>query len=84
MMEWRSYKRHSEWIIDDIVRRCKIVHNAISSMKFVEDMMNDLIDAIRVVGASDRGALSELLWQQMYYVAISNFIAAGMDWEDDE
>lgn len=82
-MEWRSYKRHSEWIIDDIVRRCKIVHAATSSMKFVEDMMNDLTDAIKVVGASDRDALTELLWQQMYYSAISDFIATGMDWEDD-
>lgn len=82
-MEWRSYKRHSKWIIDDIVRHCKIVHNAISSMKFVEDMMNDITDAIKVVGASDRDALTELLCQQMYYSAISDFIAAGMDWEDE-
>lgn len=82
-MEWKSYKRHSEWIIEDIVRRCKIVHAATSSMKFVEDMMNGLTDAIRVVGVSDKGALSELLWQQMYYAAIFDFIAAGMDWEDN-
>ena len=84
MMEWRSYKRHSEWIIDDIVRRCKIVHAATSSMKFVQDMKDGLIDAIKIVGVSDRGALTELLWQQMYYAAISDFIATGMDCEDDE
>lgn len=82
-MEWKSYKRHSEWIIDDIVCRCKIVHAATSSMTFVEDMMNDLTDAIRVVDVSDRGTLIELLWQQMDYETIFNFIAAGMDWEDE-
>lgn len=83
-MEWRSYKRHSEWIIDNIVCRCKIVHAATSSMEFMENMMNDLGDAIKAVGASDRDALTELLWQQMYYEAIFDFIAVGMDWEDDE
>ncbi len=82
-MEWKSYKRHSEWIIEDIKCRYKIVHAATSSMEFMEDMMNDLTDAIKVVGASDRGALTELLWQQMYYAVIFDFIAVGMDWEDN-
>lgn len=82
-MEWRSYKRHSEWIIDDIKCRYKIVHAAISSMEFMKDMMNDLTDAIMVVGASDKDALTELLWQQMYCKAIFDFIAVGMDWKDE-
>ena len=83
MMEWISYKLHSELIIDDIKCRCKIVYAATSSMKFVEDMMNDLTDVIKIVGASDRGALTELLRQRLYYEAISDFIAVGMDWEDE-
>ena len=83
MMERISYKLHSEWIIDDIKCRYKIVYAAISSMKFVEDMMHDLTDVIKVVGASDRGVITELFWQRLYYESISNFIAVGMDWEDE-
>lgn len=82
-MEFKSAMRHYAWQLQDIVCRYKIIESLIQSHDFVHGMINDVAASIQIVGLSDKETLYKLLYDQMYYSAIMEFLEAGIN-EDGE
>lgn len=87
-MELRSYERHGEWIIDDIVRRHRISLANKKAFDFVVGLESDMDDVCNQLEQVDsfraRALLNDLMRQQIDYLLLAKDIGKGFDVEEDE
>lgn len=81
-MEYKSYKRHSEWKVNDIACRYKIVKSLICSYKFVYDMLQDTLLVMRDSYYTDE-LWDELECQLIDYDGVAEILDQGINMDGE-
>ena len=88
MIEFRSWLRHSEWEIDNIVRKSRIFWANKRAFDFVIGLARDMEDVCNRLKQVDalRGKiiLNEFMQRQLDYWCLAKAIGEGFDVEEDE
>lgn len=87
-MEFKTWIRHSEWEIDNIVRKNRIFQANKRAFDFVVGLAQDIEEVCNQLKQVDtlkgRILLNEFMQQQLDYWLLAKAIGEGFDVEDDE